>query len=183
MSNTITLKNLVKKIADEKQQFNKPGGGKHSATNITPIDTAIKNLMGETSSGLEALCDSDDLVSAERWKTWNPVMLKDSVSAALRAEEIIVEIKDGVTAGMSSGSERRNIKRKKNDLTDCIMKYTKLSEARYELIQLQKESVKKEMLWKEEEHKMKMQCMEKEAEMKQEMHKWQIELLKKLLDH
>ncbi|PSN40997.1 hypothetical protein C0J52_16059, partial [Blattella germanica] len=146
-------KSRKKKFADEKQQFYKTGGGKPSATNITPIDTAIKDLMGETSSGLEALCDSDDLVSAERWKTWNPVMLKEPVSAALRAEEIIVEIKDGVTA------------------------------ARYELIQIQKESVKKEMLWKEEEHKIKMQCMEKEAEMKQEMHKWQIELLKKQLDH
>ncbi|PSN39144.1 hypothetical protein C0J52_21848 [Blattella germanica] len=160
------------------------GGSKPSATNITPIDTAIKDLMGETSSGLEALCDSNDLVSTERWKMWNPVMLKEPVSAALWAEELIVEIEDGVTAGMSSGSERRNIKRKRNDLTtDCRMKCTKLSEARYELMQLQKDSVKKEMLWKKEEHKMKMQCMEKEAEMKQEMYKWQIELLKKQLDH
>ncbi|PSN41060.1 hypothetical protein C0J52_18314 [Blattella germanica] len=92
------IKKSSKKIADEKQQFYKTGGGKSSATNITPIDTAINDLMGETSSGLEVLCNSDDLVSAERWKTWNPVMLKEPESAALRAEEITVEIEDGVTA-------------------------------------------------------------------------------------
>ncbi|PSN53733.1 hypothetical protein C0J52_02177 [Blattella germanica] len=95
-------KSSKKKIAEEKQELYKTGGGKPRATNITPIDTAINDVTLETSFGLEPLCDSDDvssrLVSAERCKTWNPVMLKEPVSAALQAEEVTVETEDGIAS-------------------------------------------------------------------------------------
>lgn len=101
-------KTSKKKFAEEKQELYKTGGGKPSVINITPVDNIIKDITGKTSTGLEAVYDSDDVTSrpiaADKWGTWNPVMLREPVSTALLAdvdiEEVTtVEAEENVTAG------------------------------------------------------------------------------------
>lgn len=68
--------------------------------------------------------------------------------------------------------------KKKTTLTsDCRIKINVLSEAKLELINIQKESLKKDMLIKGKEHDLKMEQEKEEHDIKMKKHKIELELL------
>ncbi|XP_069670382.1 myb/SANT-like DNA-binding domain-containing protein 3 [Periplaneta americana] len=181
-----------KKFAEEKREINKTGDGIQTTVQITPVDNLIKNMIEGNSTGLQPIYESDVMINVpaqsqqHKWETWNGTALRGSISAALLPNVEIEEVEfseagDTLTQEKTSGS--RIGKRKKSDFSaDCQVKYSKLSDARIELIELQKESVKQEMELKKEEHDRKMEYMKSEFEMGQEKLKLEILLLRKKLN-
>ena len=65
----------------------KTGGGTSVATKITHVDNIVQQMIGECGIGLLPVLDSDDVPTPRyNWTTWNPVALKEPISAALVAD-------------------------------------------------------------------------------------------------
>ncbi|PSN34257.1 hypothetical protein C0J52_21420 [Blattella germanica] len=160
-------KRCKRKFADEKQELYKTGGGTSVATKITHVDNIVQQMIGECGTGLLPVLDSDDVPTPRHnWATWNPVALKEQISAALVADVDIEEFENTEAEDPIRGEEHKNMK--KIDLTtDCRLKYAKLSDARSELIKLQIESAKQDICFKREEHERKMEYMKREFELSQ----------------
>lgn len=195
-------KSAKKKLAAEKIEIYKTGGGVAKPMNITDTESMVIELVGVSCTGLEAVNDSDDIPVAENkanmsrptddstacsWKNWCPADLRKQVSQPLLVEES--EENDLP----SNTDERNSIKRKKtssakNDLTiDCRKKYSELSSARMELIKLQQESVKQEMAMRKEdcdmkraEHNLRMDLMKRKSQLEEEKFKMEILSLKNI---
>ncbi|XP_046964237.1 uncharacterized protein LOC124533117 [Vanessa cardui] len=90
------------------------------------------------------IVEDNDTQKENNWNKWHPKTLKRRVSNVLKTN---TATKASVTS-----------------------KLDKLSEVRLELVQLQMETARKEMKFKEEEHKLKMQHLHNDEKRKQEIH-------------
>lgn len=79
------------------------------------------------------------------------------------------------------GIPQRNVKRKNQLTEDCRLKINILSNARLELVKLQRQALQEEMNQKQEEHNIKMEHIQVEHALRAEQLQLQIKLLKKQL--
>ncbi|KAG5862210.1 hypothetical protein JTB14_022767 [Gonioctena quinquepunctata] len=158
-------------------------------------------------AGVEELKEgSSSIFHATNWASWNPAALKtpkafklsktqvtkpETVTKPEENSEIPTKLPLEDVAGPSSGRKMLSVRtpmnqkgpsisgmKKKTALTtDCRIKINVLSEAKLELINIQKECLKRELIIKDKEHALKMEHNKEEHEIKMKKHKIELEIL------
>ncbi|KAF5308342.1 hypothetical protein FQR65_LT18225 [Abscondita terminalis] len=138
----------------------------------------------------------DQIVQMPEWKSWNPSLLKTPLSTSLRipTQKRSIEPTADATCSKMPGNSiaatlteptdnaRSYKQKKKTQLTqDCRLKINVLSEAKIDLVKIQKEAIIQEMTFTKQEHELKLQHLKEEHEMKMAKHKIEMDILLKQL--
>ncbi|XP_031329465.1 uncharacterized protein LOC116160411 [Photinus pyralis] len=118
------------------------------------------------------------------WSSWNPTLLRTPITRQLQVTPSTCTGKlEDVSTAVSTGAVATPRKKlKKTQLNeDCRIKINMLSEAKLQLVEIQRDAAKKEMEMKLEEHTIKMEMLLQEKEFQKKKQELKLKILQKSL--